>query len=313
MRKEGSLSLGGKGSQELLLLLDSLETAVTIFGRGVDELDVEGLQVRSLVGGDETLSEGDRSLSRTGHAALDHQPVLVDLSVVREAAHRGDALLREICVSGGGVDVSLLADAKDSLVDLGTVVITLLTSAGYCVTHTSRVPSTDTGDLTETSVGLTRQASDAPTTDDTGKTVTAGSGADVDDLALREELGDLDFLLEKSLSEFNLGGDITSVDLDLEKVRNLCSELDLANLGVGKHSDNVTVLLDALDLGLDLLWLLGSLLGVLGESLLLGVIPILVESALDLLRKVTGPDGGECAKAVGCGDVSDNSNDNHWG
>ena len=128
---------------------------MTVFGRGVDELDVEGLKVRSLGGGEETLSEGDRSLSGASNAALDHEPVLVDLTVVREATHGGDALLGKIGLGGSGVDVSLLADAEDSLVDLGTVVVTLLTGTSYCLTHTGRMPSTDTRHLTKASVGLT--------------------------------------------------------------------------------------------------------------------------------------------------------------
>ena len=232
---------------------------------------------------------------------------------MRESTHRGDALLCEIGLGGSRVKVSLLADAEDSLVDLSTVVITLLTSTSYCVTHTSRMPSTDASHLTKTSVGLAGKAGDAPTTDDTGKAVAAGSSADVNNLSLCEKLGDLDLLLEQSLGELNLGGNVTSVDLDLKEVSNLRSELDLAHLGVCEDSDNVAVLLDAVNLGLNLLWLVGSLLGVLGESLLLGVIPILVESALDLLRKMTGPDGGESAKAVWCGDVSNNTDNNHGG
>ena len=175
------------------------------------------------------------------------------------------------------------------------------------------MPSTDTSHLTKASVGLAGKAGDAPTTNDTGKAVTTGRGADVDHLALGEELGYLDLLLEKTLGELNFGGDIASVDLDLEEVSDLCSEFDLAHLGVGEHSDNVAVLLDAVNLGLDLLWLVSGLLGVLGESLLLGVIPILVESALDLLGKMTSPDCGECAEAVWCGDVSYNTDNNHWG
>ena len=141
--------------------------------------------------------------------------------------------------------------------------------------------------------------------------MTASGSADIDDLAFSEKLGDLHFLLEKSLGELDLGGDVTTVDLDLEEVGNLGSQLDLADLGVGKHTHNVAVLLDAVNLGLDLLWLLGGLLGVLGESLLLGVIPILVESALDLFGEMTGPDGGEGAKTVGCGDIADDTDNNH--
>ena len=123
---------------------------------------------------------------------------------MREATHRGDALLSEISIGRSRVDITLLANAEDSLVDLSSVVITLLTCSGHSVTHTSRMPSTDTSHLTKASVGLSWQTGDTPTGDDTSKTVTAGSGADVDNLALSEKFGDLDLVLEKPLGELNL-------------------------------------------------------------------------------------------------------------
>ena len=189
--------------------------------------------------------------------------------------------------------------------------ITLLTSASYGVTHTSRMPSTDASDLTKTSVSLTGKAGDAPTGDNAGETVTASGGADVDDFTLSEKFGDLYLLLEKSLGEFDLGGNITTIDLDLKKVGNLGSQLHFADLGMGKDTHDVAVLLDAVNLGLNLLGFLGGLLCILGKSLLFRVIPILVESAFDLFGQVTGPDGGEGAKTVGCGDIADNADNNH--
>lgn len=46
------------------------------------------------------LSEGDDSLLRSHAAALQHDEVIVDLTIVGEATHGGDALLRQIILGG---------------------------------------------------------------------------------------------------------------------------------------------------------------------------------------------------------------------
>lgn len=47
------------------------------------------------------------------------------------------------------------------------------------------------------------------------------------------------------------------------------------------------------------------LLGVFGESLLLALIPVLVESALDLVAQVLSPNGGKGTQTAGSLDVTD--------
>merc|ERR1740117_178964 len=142
-------------------------------------------------------------------------------------------------------------------------------------------------------------------------------GDGVDHVVLGEDVADRDELLEEAMAEVDLLGDGATVDLDLHQVSLLLAELDLADVGVGKHTHDVAVLLDALQLGVGSITtlglVLGRTLGVLGESLLLGVVPVLVESALDLVVQVLGPHGGEGTKAAGGLDVANQTNNAHGG
>lgn len=139
--------------------------------------------------GDECLAQGEHALDGTDDSSLDHEEVLVDLTVLHESSQRGDGLLSEIGRGGSVVlvrhrlvlllvgigrdaGVGSSADAIDLLVDLGTVMVTVLTSARDLESNASRVPSTDTSDLAQTSVRLARQASHTPTVDHTGVSMT---------------------------------------------------------------------------------------------------------------------------------------------
>ena len=156
------------------------------------------------------------------------------------------------------------------------------------------MPSTDTSDLAKTLVGLARELLGTPTVSDTLKSVTLGDRDDVDDLVLLEDRRDLDGLFEQAVRELDLVRNRAAVDLDLHKVGLLLGEASLADLGVGKDTDDSAVLADALELASDrLATILGVLLGVAGERLLLGAVPVFVEPPLELVREMGGPDGSE--------------------
>ena len=124
-------------------------------------------------------------------------------------------------------------------------------------------------------MGLSGKLLGTPSSGNTFVTVTLGNGDNVDDLVLLEDAGDLNLLLEVGSCEFDLVGDGSTVDLDLHEVGLLLLEAGLGELGVGEDSNDGTVLLDSLHLsGNGLTVVLRELLGVSGEGLLLGSVPV---------------------------------------
>lgn len=127
------------------------------------------------------------------------------------------------------------------------MMVTVLTGTGNRPLDVGWMPGTDTGNLSETFVGLSRQLLGSPSAGDTGKTMTLGHGDGVNHLVLLEDGVDLDWLLEQTVTESDLVCDIATVDLDLHQVCLLLLEGSLTDLGMGENTDNGGVLLDALD------------------------------------------------------------------
>jgi len=174
------------------------------------------------------------------------------------------------------------------------------------------MPSSDTSDLSETSMGLSGESLSTESLGNTSVTLTLGDTEDVDHFILVEDLGDSDFLFEMLLGEVDLLGDVTTVDLDFEDVSLLLSKVELIQLGVDDNSDDLAIFLNSVKLALDGLFIT-PFLGVLGESLFLGVHPVLVQSSLELDGQVLSPDGGQSSETSGGFNVSDNTADNDWG
>lgn len=299
-------------------------------GGGIDPLEVDLLESPSAGVGEHGFSEGDDTLLDTGDGALDHDVVVLDLTVADEATEtvkmlvfflsylnlngnlRSDGLLGDVEVGRGVALVGASTDAVNLVVNRGTVVVTGLTSTSNSPLDVGRMPGTDTSNLAETLVRLARKLLGTPAGSDTGETVTLGDSNAVDHLILLEDGVDLDGLLEEAVGELDLGGDIATVDLDLHQVGLLLLERSLADLGVGEDTDNGAVLLHALELTGDGSALgLGVLLGVLGESLLLRAVPVLVEATLDLVGQMLSPDGGERAETAGSLNITDNTDGDH--
>ena len=293
-----------------MLLSRGLESTLTELGGSVDPLELNLLEGSSGGVNLEGFSEGNNSLLDTGDGTLEDDKVVLDLTVSDETTHGGDGLLGAVELSGTVRLVVTTADSVDLVVDGGSVMVTVLTSTGNSPLNVGRMPSTDTGDLSQTTMSLSGKSGGTPSVGNTLVTVTLGDGNDIDVLVLLENRGDIDGLLKVLLSESNLVINGTTVDLDLSKVSLLLAEGSLADLGVGKNTDDSGVLSDSLELTLDGGTALSVLLGVLGESLLLGLVPVIVESSLDFVRKVLGPDGGQGAETTGSLNVTNNTDNN---
>merc|ERR1712207_77348 len=159
-----------EATDEGVLFFHGLEASVSELGGSIDQLEGNLLQSRALGVDQEGLAEGEDTLLDTDAAALDHQEVFVDDTVMGETTHGGDGLLGDVEVGTGVVllddtvdGVDTLADTVDLLVHLSAVMVTGLTSAGHGEADTGRMPSTDTGDLAETLVCLARQLLGSPT------------------------------------------------------------------------------------------------------------------------------------------------------
>jgi hypothetical protein len=88
--------------------------------------------------------------------------------------------------------------------------------------------------------------------------------------------------------------------------------VELADLGVGDDADNLASRADLGELLLDALLAGAVVLGdVLGEGLLLALVPVLVEAALAGLVEVLSPDGGDGAETIGGLGVTDDTDDDH--
>mmetsp|Transcript_20372 Transcript_20372/g.50855 ORF Transcript_20372/g.50855 Transcript_20372/m.50855 type:complete len:208 (+) Transcript_20372:446-1069(+) len=176
--------------------------------------------------------------------------------------------------------------------------VPVLPSAGHLVPHAGRVPGANAGNLAQATVRLAWEALDAPAGDNTLVPVTLGGTQHVDELALSEDGVHGHLLLEQGLGELHLGVDVTTVDLDLQHVGHLLAQAQEGRLGVSHDADEVSVGGQVGQAGFELaVEVLSS--GVLGEGLLLGVVPVLVEAAADLLVQGLGPHGLQGAQALG--------------
>merc|ERR1719464_326278 len=302
------------GAHEGSLVLWGLEATVAELGGGVNELEGHFLHGDPLGLDDQGFSQSKDPLLRPDAASLDHDEVLFDFTVVRESAHGVDGLVGQVVLSAGVVldELSVLhgeasSHAVDLLVDLASVMVTLLSSPGHSVLDPAGMPRSNIGHLAQTLVSLARQLLTMPTASHALESVSLGDTDDVEGFVHGEDLSHGDLLLEVLPGPVDLVGDGATVQLDLHDVSLLLSATEQLHLCVHDDPDGSAVLLDLVQVLLDLLFaeVISPLTAALSEGLLLGLGPVLVEPPLGFLANVLSPDSFESSKTAGSLNVSD--------
>jgi len=279
----------------------------------IDELERDLLEGQSAGLSNEGLSKSDGASLNSGASSLDHDVILGDNSVSDESSQGVDGLAGQIELGRSIVLLSSLSNLVDLLVDFSSVMESVLSSSSNSEGNSGRMPSSDTGDLTKSLVSLSGKSSSTPSRSHSGESVTLGGGEGIKHLVLSEDSINGNLLLEKSISEVNLLFNGSSVNLNLEEMGLALSKSNLSDLSVSENSNDGGSSLQSVEVLLNEVLVVSVHLDVLGEGFLLRLVPVLVESSLQIVAQMVSPDGGESSKSSGGGDVSNDSNNDHGG
>jgi len=302
-------------------VLLGLEATVTHLGAGVDELELDVLKSLPLGVNQKGLSQSEHTLLRSNATSLDHNEILLNLTVVRESTHGVDRLVSQIVIGSSVVlhklailHMESITDIVHLLVDLSTVMVALLTSTSHGVLDTARMPGSDTSDLTKTFVRLPGQLLGVPTRSDTLEAFSLGDTNNVDHFILSKDLLDGDLLFEVLSGKVNLVSDGSTVQLDFHNMSLLLATFQKGLLGMADHTDNLAVLLDLAKVLFDLLLsdLILPLKAGFGKGLLFRFTPVLVEATLAFNVDMLSPDGLEGTEAAWGLDVTNHANGDQW-
>ena len=287
------------------------------FRGSINEFEADFFQVDSLGVSEHGLSEQDELLFGSNATSFDDDEVISDNSVVWEASHGSDVLFGDIDCGGGVVFVAVtlaLTHPVYLFVDFGSVVVAQLTRSRHRPCYSRRMPSADTPNFSVASVRFLLQMSDSESFHDSCESFTFGDSDHIDVLIFIEYLVNFQILVEEAHSEFDFfSGVFSSVDLDFEDVILFLAEIPHeVLLGMGDDPNHTAVSFDSAELGFEFLGFFGQLGVVVGESFLLGVHPILVESSHCANVEVIGPNRSQSSEATGSFDVSYQTDDLEW-
>lgn len=130
-------------AEVLVLLFLGLEPTVADLGASIDELESDLFEGGSVDLGDNRFPQETDSLLGANAAASDHDEVILDDTIMREATERGDVLFSQVGEGGGIVldaGSSSLAHPVDLLVEFGSVMETMVTSPRDSPPYSGWVP-----------------------------------------------------------------------------------------------------------------------------------------------------------------------------
>jgi len=124
-------------------------------------------------------------------------------------------------------------------------------------------------------VGLARKLLCVPTGSDSLFSVTLVHSNNIDHLVLSENVSNWDLFLEETTSVVDLGGNVSTIDLDFHHMSFLLSQRQKFHLSMCDNTDDFAVLLQLVEVSVKLFltFLILPFAARLGESLLLGVVP----------------------------------------
>jgi len=181
----------------LALLVRRLESSMSVLGSRIDELELNLLEGRSAGLREERLAKSDRAARDSGARSLDHDEILGDESISNKSSHRVNRLGGEIEFRGSrGLERVGLANLVYLLVDLRTMMKSILTSASDGARYSGGMPCSNTRDLAKSLVRLARKSASAPSASDSSESVSLRGGQRVDHLVLSKYCIDRNLLLE---------------------------------------------------------------------------------------------------------------------